>query len=468
MGLFDWIGKSKREEKWMAEPRRLPPGMDKAEPGDSRWIMSHEFASDEHKNLRFYMAAKKIDDDTWAIGLYKYDLKHQSLAANDMNPWDTDFTRDPLVVVKTLAAFDREYSKGEKYVPINGHRGTYRHFANQYGIHFDLSGNIIQVHQGERLSKGTFMNHESLQALFRKDVGKAPPIDTWEQVYEQLVKKWPAEWTVKEEVEQIPEPASVEDIANDNVAKAEKKLKQDLTALGQCDGCDESCDKFHRAKQLKDEFNKAAENAMAEAVEEAKIPPKPEKVIVERPVTLEDLAADPAYAQYAAEAKKLVEDLKDLPAKLADGTLNKRTKQALVDSLVEKPVDAIENFAGEAQRNLAHRLVNATRLVGLLRAGVETYRVEFGKGKLSPDGMALISKLGEASSRASFLYFGANDDEAKKVASIITQGADPNGAGLPIEKVFAQHPAPEYKPDPAQQKPAQPRKPGQGRHTPFF
>lgn len=467
MGLFDWIGKSKREEKWMAEDRRLPTGMDKVEPGDDRWIMSHEFASDEHKNLRFYMAAKKINDTTWAIGLYKYDLKHETLSG-DLNTWDTDFTKDPLTVVKTLAAFDREYSKDEKYVPINGHRGTYRHFANQYGIHFDLSGNIIQVHQGERLSKGTFMNRESLQALFRKDVGKAPPIDTWEQVYEQLVKKWPAEWTVKEEVEHIPEPASVENIANDNIAKAEKKLEQDLKALGQCDSCGESCPTFHEAKKLKDEFNKAAESALTDAVEEAKIPPKPEKVIVDRPVTLADLSADPAYAQYAAEAKKLVESLKELPAKLADGTLSKRDKLSLVHNLVDQPVDAIENFTGEAQRNLAHRLINATRLVGLLRAGVETYRVEFGKGKLSPDGMALISKLGEAASRTSFLYFGAKDDEAKKVSSIITQGADPNGAELPIERVFAQHPAPEYKPDPAQQKPVQPRKTGQGRHTPFF
>ena len=467
MGLFDWIGKSKREEKWMAEERRLPPGMEKIEPGDSRWIMSHEFAEDEHKNLRFYMAAKKISDDTWAIGLYKYDLKHETLS-RDLNTWHTDFTDDPLTVVKTLAAFDREYSKDEKYIPVSGHRGTYRVFANQYGIHFDLNGNIMQVQKGERLSKGTFMNHESLQALFHKDVGKAPPIDTWQQVYDQLVKKWPAEWTVKEEVEHIPEPASVEDIANDNVAKAEKKLKQDLTALGQCDGCDESCDKFHRAKQLKDEFNKAAENAIADAVEEAKIPPKPEKVTVERPVTLEDLAADPAYAQYAAESKKLVEDLKGLPAKLADGSLGKRAKQALVDSIVEQSVDAVENFAGEAQRNLAHRLVNVTRLVGLLRAGVETYRVEFGKGKLSPDGMAMISKLGEASSRTAFLYFSANDEQSKKVSSIITQGGDPNGAELPLEKVFAQHPAPEYTADPAKQKPAQTGKLGPGRHTPFF
>lgn len=468
MGLFDWIGKSKREEKWMAEPRRLPPGMDKIEPGDSRWIMSHEFASDEHKNLRFYMAAKKVDDGTWAIGLYKYDLKHQSLAANEMNTWDTNFVRDPLAVVQALAAFDREYSKNEKYVPVNGHRGTYRVFANQYGIHFDLNGNIMQVQKGERLSKGTFMNHETLQALFHKDAGKAPPIDTWQQVYDQLVKKWPAEWTVKEEVEHIPEPASVEDIANDNISKAQKKLEQDLLALGQCDACGESCDKFHRAKQLKDEFNKAAENAMADAIEEAKMPPKPEKTIVERPVTLEDLVADPAYARFAFEAKKLAEDLKELPAKLTGASLAKHARQALIDSLVEQPVDAVESFAGEAQRNLAHRLVNATRLVGLLRAGVESYRVEFGKGKLSPEGLALISKLGEASSRAAALYFGANEDQSKKVSSIITQGADPNGAELPIEKLFAQYPAPEYKPEQAGQKPARPKNPGQGRHTPFF
>lgn len=428
MGLFDWIGRKKREEKWMAEPRRLPYGMENYEPGDPNWIMSHEFASNENKNLRFYMAAHRANPnrDTWAISMYKYDLKHESLTP-DVNSWETDYTGNPLDVVRTLADFDRKYRRDEKYVPVDGHRGTYRFFANQYGIHFDDEGNIFKVKEDTRIAKGTFMNRESLDALFHKNAAKTPEIDTWEEIYSQLIGKWPESWTV---TEQKLVPAKVLDAAPEASGKKEAD-----------------------AENAPASAETASPETKPPVAEEQPAPePKFETVTITRPVTLEDLSKHPDYARFAQEAQELHKKLEKLPADLrAAGT--RKQKEQLVESLAEKRFKA-SGDAQAAEARLAQRLLDGVLVVGLLRAGADLYE-DFAKGKFSADTMGLMSALGKAASAVTQNRLGADEKSAAKIPDIIAKGKDPNGDAHPLARIFIQFP-------PAERKPAAPAVKGPG------
>lgn len=200
MGLFDWIGRGKREEAWMAQPRRLPAGMSEYSDDDGKWITSHEFANDKDKNIRIYLGARQSSDGkTWRVSLYKTDLKRDAVNGDIRPEYDVDVTTDPLAVIRALSEFDRKYKNSKDWVPIDGHRGSYRPFANKFGFHFDDAGNIIKVNKDTHLVKDTFMNRDTLDELFHKVAEKTPEIDTWEEVYLHIVGKWPATLTVTEE-----------------------------------------------------------------------------------------------------------------------------------------------------------------------------------------------------------------------------------------------------------------------------
>ncbi len=442
MGLFDWVGKKKREEEWMAQPRRLPSGVDKFEDGDTRWIMSHEFANDKNKNIRIYLAARKHgpDDPMWTVSLYKTDLK-RDMGENIYTEYDTDITGDALDVVRALSEFDRQYKHSDDYVPVDGHRGTYRSFANKFGIHFDDDGNIMKVEKDTRVTKGTFMNRESIDDLFHKAANKTPEIDTWEEVYEQLVDKWPAAWTVFEEK---LVPAKVLEAVKPEPAKIEPVKPEDITAPAA-----ETPSSTAEAKPVV-EAPKAEEKPV-EPVVEAPAEPKFDKVIIERAVTLDDLSKHSGYARFAADAKPLMARLKKLPEDLRSSQLTRRQKEQVIAALVEPYYTPADEKSVEVR--LAARLRNATILVGLVRAGSELYD-DFAKGKFSADGMTLMSTVGAVASNLAAERLGVEAVSAKKIADIIAKGKDPNGAGLPLEKVFVQFPPPAYTPVP--EKPAAP------------
>ncbi len=423
MGWFDWIGRKDREEKWMAESRRLPSGVDKLDDGDPRWIVSHEFANDEHKNIRIYMAARKtaVDSQTWTVSLFKTDLKRDDPGRPITSEYDVDFTDDPLDVVRILSDFDKKYRHDEDYVAIEGHRGTYRPFANQYGIHFDDDGNIMKIEADTRLAKGVFMNRDSIDALFHKQVAK--PLDSWQEVHAQIVNSWPAEWSLRETIlvpAKVLEPAKPEPAAIEaaEAPAAEKNAETPVSETPEV----------------------AAE---AEPVVEAPPPePKFDKVQIKRAVTLADLAADDAYPEYGWEMGKTIAALKDLPKQLEDKATTIVQKERLINSFA-KAANVQARF-GDDKGLLAQRLAKATVLVGLLRMGEDVYTEQVVKGKFSPEGMRLVSAFSNAITHVAQGNFGLEAERAAKVADVMTKGNDPTGTRLPLEELFAQFPPAAY------------------------
>lgn len=435
MGLFDWIGRKEREEKWMAEPRRLPSGVDKFDDGDPRWIVSHEFANDEHKNIRFYMAAekKKLDEKTWTVSMYKTDLKRDDPGQPISAEYAVDFTDDPLEVVRLLSDFDKKYRHSEDFTAIEGHRGTYRPFANQFGIHFDDDGNIMKVEADTRLAKGVFMNRDSIDALFHKQSVK--PLDSWEEVHAQIVNSWPAEWEMYETIlvpakviePETPAPAALPQAE----ATAEEKPAAEGEATAPVTATPED----------------AAEAETPEPVVEAPPEPKFDKVLIKRAITLADLAADEAYPEYGWEMGKTIAALKDLPKQLADKSTPLSQKERLINTFANA-ADVRAPFDGD-KALLAQRLAKATVLVGLLRMGEDVYTEQVVKGKFSPEGMRLVSAFSNAITKVAQGNFGLEPERAEKVKDVITKGNDPKGDRLPLEELFAQFPPAAYAKPPA-------------------
>lgn len=475
MDMFKWIGRKKREEAWMQEPRRLPGFAQALGDDNLRWMMTQEFVNDEDKNIRIYFAAHQPDPkkEVWHLLKVTYDLKRD---ASEIGTSTQEVFDDPLQVVKSMRDWERAMRSTEVYIIHEGARPTYLNFANKYGIHFDDKGGVFRVEQEEALTKGTFMSRESLDKLFHKEAAKRPPLDNWDALHAELANKWPENWIVKDERFAV--------LPKDD-PKAELAPVQAVS------------ENWEKPKPQPGEPPKPATPPpgpllipgpiaptivppvpVPVAVEgtpapEAPKPPEPvapvfnnyagypemSRVLFARTVTLADMAADPAYAEYAHHAAQMHKELRALPALLTDTAQNRYAKEGTISNLLRARRDTPKKFKTGDTGKLAQHLLDVSLLLGVLRAGVDLYQEEFGKGRLSPDGLQMISKLGDSCAEFAKDKFGLDDAEAKKVSAIITQGRDPADADFPLEKVFAQFPAPAYTPAPP--KPVQPPKPKQ-------
>ncbi|MDE1151064.1 MAG: hypothetical protein PW788_00885 [Micavibrio sp.] len=448
MGMFDWIGRGKREAAWMAEERRLPDGAEAIPEGDPRWMVSQEFCLEKAKNVRFYYAARPNEDrpDAWVISKIQYDLKQPE---DTVDFWDVDHVYTPLQVVNALRNFERRSHNDETYLFVDGHRSTYRAFANNNGIHFDDNGAIIEVSADTRLSKGVFMNREALDALFHNAAVKTPPLDSWEQVYAQIVDKWPAQWEVMHSVPVLPEdlvlPPAEKAIAPE-VMTVEEKQEADVTAV--------PAEKA-ATQDAGPAVDKPAEDKPAE---EAPKPEEKKRVIevfklVNRPIVMTDVTDSKAYSQYAHSANYLMQQIKKLPEAVMNGNA------AYAIRNVQRSRLATEYDS--ARGKLADRLVDATILVGLLRAGAHLYAETLGKGNYAPEHIRSLSAIGDSCVEIATERLGVKEDDAKKISDVITRGGDPFGPELPLEKIFAAYPAPAFDPPP----PANPYKNTPGKNT---
>jgi hypothetical protein len=211
--LFKWVGRKKREEGWMKEPRRIPDYAKDLKDAQ-RWVMTREFVNSEDKNLRVYLAAWQPDPNRqqWDIVEVNTDLKSGRFDATEVN----FRVEDPVQVVRALADFEQRYKANAAYTQHEDWRSTYRPFANKFGIHFDDNGRIIHVDKEAPLTKGTLMNSEALDKLFRND--KKVALDSWKGLYEGLVNKVSPEWLVTEQVfgvaEEIKDALKIELAAN--------------------------------------------------------------------------------------------------------------------------------------------------------------------------------------------------------------------------------------------------------------
>ncbi len=426
MGLFDIFGKKKRDEAYMKHERRVPEGMENIPENDPRWMVSQEFCIEKNKNVRFYYAVspdlnRGVDEaPAWNISKVQYDLKHQ----DDVDHWVIETTESPLRVVRALREFERRFHEDEEFTFVEGHRSTYRAFANAHGIHFDDKGRVMEVTQETRFDKGVFLNRDSLDALFH-GAAKPPALDTWEEIYRQLIDKWPASWTVTETV--IVPPKTIDPEAEAVTTPAEKA---------------EAVAEKPADEAVADETAAAETPADAETPV-VKTPPEPlppETKTIVRPVTLDDVTGHKGYGAYAQLAQFVMTGTKNLEK---DIVLKPGITPLTQINLLQHKINA--GFDADADK-LAKRLVDVSILVGMLRGGSALYGETLGKGNFAPEGLRKLSVLGEATAEFAVKHLGVSEQDAKKISDVITRGPDPFGPLLPLEKIFAANPPPKVEP----------------------
>lgn len=350
--FIEWVMDKPKE--WLSKPRLIPALYHDIPEGDPRFVMSQEFADPEHRNLRHYMAAIKDNpsDDYWQMTLVSRDLKHGDDYFETNRRRIADNAEEVIYYLKEFERSCRE----KKYIPINRAGGTYRKFANLYGLHFDASGNAFRMDVEKTLDKDTLLSREALDKIFQHASEKPKPLDNWEQLYARIVDTSPVE-----------------------------------------------------------------------------------------NVTLADLAQDPAWNDFAKQAKGMMGKLGELGAYLNSDDTSTSSKTRTLGNMIDYMIVDPTNFENSAKMKLAQHLVDTTVMVGLLRAGAEVYAHQLSKD-LSPEVLSFVGKVGEACSRFAEVHFNLSEEQAKPIATIITLGADPHGDKLPLEATLAQYPAQIKKP----------------------
>ncbi len=494
MDLFKWVGRKKREEEWMRQPRRLPDFAERLPEDSDRWLVTQEFVNDEDKNLRSYMAIYQPDPkvEEWKLYYVDYDLKREGeVRAN----WMYELN-DPLEIVQQLRAYERKYKNNADYIAHPDQRATYRSFANKYGIHFDDDGNVFRVKTETPLLKGTFMNREALDSLFHKEASKALPLDSWEGIYKGIVDVISPEWTMTEKAFGLAEQMqSVKAVPADkqfdsspvNIIPVATHVSEVASLQGGVIFW-KGAATVPTPKEIQDAREQAAKDAQKPAIEAAATdkpaaaapiaegaaekpvePPLPIKVegktiyehamaktwggykemqqiTWQRPVETADLPNSKNYGEYAYGMEALMDKLNKLPAALNDKKTDKYAKEALVLGLF-RAVPTVPFRSG--RRGLGKHLGDATILVGLLRAGAAVYKEQFGPGKkFTPDGIQLLSTIGKLCTQFAVDRLNVDPEAATKIADVIAKGEDPFGPKLPLEKIFDKHPAPAFTPAP--------------------
>lgn len=196
--FFEWV--SGKPQEWLSKPRLVPPQF-RDEPEDSsRFVMSQEFADNDHRNRRYYLAAVKetADDSYWRMTLVSRDLKHGDEYYELSRRQIAD---DPTEVIHYMQRFE-ETCREKEYIPLKQSRSTYRKFANNFGQIFDGDGESFTVDTQEPIAREVFMSRESLDKVFHSEAAKKPPLDSWENIYSYIVKGDPVKTITPEDLSQ--------------------------------------------------------------------------------------------------------------------------------------------------------------------------------------------------------------------------------------------------------------------------
>lgn len=187
--FIEWVMDKPKE--WLSKPRLIPALYHDIPEGDPRFVMSQEFADPEYRNRRHYMAAIKDNpgDDYWQMTIITRDLKHGDDYFETNRRRIADNAEEVIYYLKRFEESCRE----KKHIPINRAGGTYRKFANLYGLHFDANGNAFRMDVEKTLDKDTFLSREALDKIFQHAAEKPKPMDNWEQLYARIVDTSPVE-----------------------------------------------------------------------------------------------------------------------------------------------------------------------------------------------------------------------------------------------------------------------------------
>lgn len=158
-------------------------------------------------------------------------------------------------------------------------------------------------------------------------------------------------------------------------------------------------------------------------------------------MTVEMLSKERAWPDFAQQLEVMAAKLHKLPDYLADDSNTTWQKERTLNNIREFVIADPTRFSTSDQMRLAQHISDSTILVGLLRAGARLYDEMFSGDSLSPQKLAFIGAVGKNCAAFAQERFNLTEAEAKPIANIIAQGADPYGALLPSEVVVAQYPA---------------------------
>lgn len=165
-------------------------------------------------------------------------------------------------------------------------------------------------------------------------------------------------------------------------------------------------------------------------------------------VSAEDLSKDKAWPVYAADLESMSAKLHKLSDYLSEPNCPEYQKQRTLKNMMDYVIVDATRFETSDKMRTAQHLVDASTLVGLLRAGARLYEEQFSAGlDLSPEKLAFVGLVGKTCATFAQQRFGLTESEAKPIANIIAQGGDPFGVLLPSEKVVAQYPVPKPEPE---------------------
>lgn len=163
-------------------------------------------------------------------------------------------------------------------------------------------------------------------------------------------------------------------------------------------------------------------------------------------VSGEDLSKEWLWPNFSYNSRQMLRALKEILPRMKDP--NRRAVSAAdaaeLGAALKIGMESVAFISTNAKRQYAAHVLKSTILVGMLRTGSELYQEQFGKAlALDPQKLAIIRDFSQSCADIAKKVFGMSDAEAKAVSEIITQGPDPNGPELPIEKLLNQYPAPD-------------------------
>lgn len=175
-----WFGKS--DEECQKEERKLP-SVAKPDYSDGvcTWLMTGDFVDPKEGHIRQYMAATRLENENvWQVFLYSADHREATL---NSTPYAENVSGAD--AVRMLNQYGHKMRKaGKKDVP--GTLANYRDYANEVGLHLDLSGHLFTFDPETPLANNVEFNKLALTKLFLAAAEKNTDIGSWDRFYRRM------------------------------------------------------------------------------------------------------------------------------------------------------------------------------------------------------------------------------------------------------------------------------------------
>lgn len=195
-GFFSKLFSSQKDDPLSALPeeRWLPEEAKSVSPPKTFWVTTNVFADKKNKGARTYYAfVYNADDPIQLKSIYKCSYYvGQNKGELNVEAYEPDFRR----AVSRLAQLEKiRISQPQLFAPVPELRGNYRNLASLQHLHFNDAGNCIPIGKKTLVASEALFKRETLDALYgeEKKEPAAPTIATWDDFYEVIIRKDPAQ-----------------------------------------------------------------------------------------------------------------------------------------------------------------------------------------------------------------------------------------------------------------------------------